>query len=127
MKLVAFSTDDGIVHPGALLEETNLVVDLSATGYADTLAVIAAGITTISPNSDVCLTHRFSDVTLHAPLSNPPRVFAIGLNYRDHAIESGMAIPTTPVVFFNSPPPSSALASPSSFPKTPPSPTTKPS
>ncbi|MGA3047042.1 MAG: fumarylacetoacetate hydrolase family protein [Terracidiphilus sp.] len=103
MKLVAFSTDDGIVHPGALLEETNLVVDLSATGYADTLAVIAAGITTISPNSDVCLTHRFSDVTLHAPLSNPPRVFAIGLNYRDHAIESGMAIPTTPVVFFKLP------------------------
>ena len=27
-------------------------------------------------------------------------MFAIGLNYRDHAIESGMAIPTTPVVFF---------------------------
>jgi 2-keto-4-pentenoate hydratase/2-oxohepta-3-ene-1,7-dioic acid hydratase in catechol pathway len=37
---------------------------------------------------------------LHSPISNPPRVFAIGLNYRDHAIESHMAIPTTPVVFF---------------------------
>ena len=40
---------------------------------------------------------------LHAPISNPPRVFAIGLNYRDHAKESGMAIPTTPVVFFKLP------------------------
>jgi 2-keto-4-pentenoate hydratase/2-oxohepta-3-ene-1,7-dioic acid hydratase in catechol pathway len=31
---------------------------------------------------------------------NPPRVFAIGLNYRDHAKESGMEIPKLPVVFF---------------------------
>jgi len=43
------------------------------------------------------------EVRLHAPLLDPPRVFAIGLNYRDHAIESGMAIPTTPVVFFKLP------------------------
>ncbi len=37
---------------------------------------------------------------MHAPLANPPRVFAIGLNYRDHAIESKMALPKVPVVFF---------------------------
>ena len=43
------------------------------------------------------------EVRLHAPLLDPPRVFAIGLNYRDHAAESGMAIPTTPVVFFKLP------------------------
>jgi 2-keto-4-pentenoate hydratase/2-oxohepta-3-ene-1,7-dioic acid hydratase in catechol pathway len=41
-----------------------------------------------------------SDVRLLAPLANPPRVFAIGLNYRDHAKESGMEVPKTPVVFF---------------------------
>ncbi|GAA4890116.1 fumarylacetoacetate hydrolase family protein [Actinomycetospora straminea] len=29
----------------------------------------------------------------------PPQVFAVGLNYRDHAAESGMALPTTPLVF----------------------------
>lgn len=29
----------------------------------------------------------------------PPQVFAVGLNYRDHASESGMAVPTEPVVF----------------------------
>ncbi|MGA9672197.1 MAG: fumarylacetoacetate hydrolase family protein [Terracidiphilus sp.] len=103
MKLVTFSTKDGIVRPGALHEETNLVVDLTATGCADSLAVIATGITTISPNSDVYLSYNLSEVTLRAPLPNPPRVFAIGLNYRDHAIESGMDIPTTPVVFFKLP------------------------
>ena len=37
---------------------------------------------------------------LHAPLPNPPRIFAIGLNYRDHAAESKMELPKFPVVFF---------------------------
>jgi 2-keto-4-pentenoate hydratase/2-oxohepta-3-ene-1,7-dioic acid hydratase in catechol pathway len=99
MKLVSFSLADGRIRPGSLLEEGNLVVDLSAAGYADTLAVIAAGIQT-PPHGNTFPAYRLSEVRLHAPLLNPPRIFAIGLNYRDHAIESGMALPTTPVVFF---------------------------
>ncbi|MGA2534547.1 MAG: fumarylacetoacetate hydrolase family protein [Terracidiphilus sp.] len=99
MKLVSFSLADGRIRPGSLLEDGNLVVDLSAAGYADTLAVIAAGITA-PDHGNTFPAYRLSEVRLHAPLLNPPRVFAIGLNYRDHAIESGMALPTTPVVFF---------------------------
>ncbi len=37
--------------------------------------------------------------TLTAPISDPGKLFCIGLNYRDHAIETGAAIPTEPVVF----------------------------
>ena len=37
---------------------------------------------------------------LHAPLLNPPRIFAIGLNYREHAIETHAPFPDFPVVFF---------------------------
>lgn len=33
------------------------------------------------------------------PVGNPEKVFCIGLNYRDHAIETGAEIPTEPVVF----------------------------
>jgi 2-keto-4-pentenoate hydratase/2-oxohepta-3-ene-1,7-dioic acid hydratase in catechol pathway len=98
MKLVSFSTADGKIRPGAVLEEANLVVDLSSAGYADTLAVIAAGLTKIDNLS--ATTHKLSSVRMHTPIANPPRLFAIGLNYRDHAIESGMALPTAPVVFF---------------------------
>lgn len=36
---------------------------------------------------------------LLAPIPLPPKVICIGLNYRDHAIESGAAIPNEPVVF----------------------------
>lgn len=99
MKLVSFSAADsaadGRIRPGALLQD-NSVVDLSAAGYADALSVVAAGVT-LPPAGPVL---PAGQVRLHAPLSNPPRVFAIGLNYRGHARESGMAIPTTPVVFF---------------------------
>jgi 2-keto-4-pentenoate hydratase/2-oxohepta-3-ene-1,7-dioic acid hydratase in catechol pathway len=102
MKLVSFSLADGRIRPGSLLEEGNLVVDLSAAGYADTLAVIAAGITAPDPGNTFPA-YPMSEVRLHAPLANPPRIFAIGLNYRDHAKESGMEIPTTPVVFFKLP------------------------
>lgn len=34
-----------------------------------------------------------------APVSNPDKVFCIGLNYRDHAIETNSPIPEQPVVF----------------------------
>ena len=38
------------------------------------------------------------------PVVNPQQVFAIGLNYRRHATESGLGVPTEPMVFtkFNS-------------------------
>jgi 2-keto-4-pentenoate hydratase/2-oxohepta-3-ene-1,7-dioic acid hydratase in catechol pathway len=33
------------------------------------------------------------------PIVTPSQVFAIGLNYRQHAAETGMDVPTTPMVF----------------------------
>jgi len=41
----------------------------------------------------------FADDTLGAPVPQPPQVFAIGLNYREHATESGLALPEKPYVF----------------------------
>ena len=94
MKLVSFSTADGAVRPGALLPN-NTVIDLGEN-YVNALGVITAGLSVAPDGPSLPL----DQVKLHAPLSNPPRVFAIGLNYRDHAKESGMALPTTPVIFF---------------------------
>jgi len=99
MKLVSFSAGDGKVRAGALIEKEQLVVDLSAAGYADALAVIAAGVTTVEKLKDYP-GYNLSGVRLHAPLENAPRVFAIGLNYKDHAAESKMDVPKFPVVFF---------------------------
>jgi 2,4-didehydro-3-deoxy-L-rhamnonate hydrolase len=37
---------------------------------------------------------------LGPPICRPSKIVCIGLNYRDHAAESGMAIPAEPVIFF---------------------------
>jgi 2-keto-4-pentenoate hydratase/2-oxohepta-3-ene-1,7-dioic acid hydratase in catechol pathway len=37
--------------------------------------------------------------SLQAPVPRPPQIFAIGLNYRAHAAESGLQLPDAPFVF----------------------------
>ena len=39
---------------------------------------------------------------LGAPLTRPSKIICIGLNFRDHAAESGMDLPKEPVLFFKS-------------------------
>ena len=48
-------------------------------------------------------------VRIGAPVANVGKVVAIGLNYRDHAIEAGMPIPAEPIVFMKA---TSALCGP---------------
>ncbi|MGV3723033.1 MAG: fumarylacetoacetate hydrolase family protein [Actinomycetota bacterium] len=43
--------------------------------------------------------YREDQIRRCAPIPRPGKIVCIGLNYRDHAIESGMAIPTEPVLF----------------------------
>jgi len=40
------------------------------------------------------------DTRLGSPIARPSKIICIGLNYRDHAEESGMTPPAEPVVFF---------------------------
>jgi 2-keto-4-pentenoate hydratase/2-oxohepta-3-ene-1,7-dioic acid hydratase in catechol pathway len=99
MKLVSFSESDGRIRPGVLLDKIDIVLDLGPEGHADVLAAISAGVRG-HEKGDSYWGYPLSQINIHAPLSNPPRIFCIGLNYRDHAIESGMEIPKFPVVFF---------------------------
>ena len=56
-------------------------------------------------NGNIFSTYSFSDETVNikkvkilSPV-NPPNIFAIGLNYRQHARETGHSLPERPVVF----------------------------
>jgi 2-keto-4-pentenoate hydratase/2-oxohepta-3-ene-1,7-dioic acid hydratase in catechol pathway len=42
---------------------------------------------------------RLTTPKLKAPVIDPQKIIGIGLNYRDHAIETGMEIPSEPIVF----------------------------
>jgi 2-keto-4-pentenoate hydratase/2-oxohepta-3-ene-1,7-dioic acid hydratase in catechol pathway len=47
-------------------------------------------------------THRIADVNFLAPCV-PTKIVAVGLNYRDHARELGMAVPEDPILFLKPP------------------------
>jgi 2-keto-4-pentenoate hydratase/2-oxohepta-3-ene-1,7-dioic acid hydratase in catechol pathway len=45
----------------------------------------------------------FGDVRIGAPIARPHQILCIGLNYSDHAAETGQAVPTEPILFTKSP------------------------
>ena len=45
------------------------------------------------------VSHAANAVRLHAPINDPGKFICIGLNYRDHAAETGAAVPKEPPVF----------------------------
>ena len=53
------------------------------------------------PDPDAIAAERWMDApdVLLPPVPMPEKVFCIGLNYRDHAIETNSPIPTEPIVF----------------------------
>ena len=46
---------------------------------------------------------RFAGERIGAPIARPHQILCIGLNYRDHAAETGQAVPTEPILFTKSP------------------------
>jgi 2,4-diketo-3-deoxy-L-fuconate hydrolase len=46
---------------------------------------------------------RFADERIGAPIARPHQILCIGLNYRDHAAETGQAVPDEPILFTKSP------------------------
>ena len=106
MKFLVYSQNGGTPQPGVLIG--GQVVSIAGAGFKDLLSVIQGGAAArAAVDAHLDRNHTgipLGDVRLHAPLPNPPKLFMVGLNYRDHAIESNMAIPTVPAVFskFNS-------------------------
>jgi 2-keto-4-pentenoate hydratase/2-oxohepta-3-ene-1,7-dioic acid hydratase in catechol pathway len=47
--------------------------------------------------------HAFGDQRIGAPIARPHQILCIGLNYSDHAAESGMPVPDEPILFTKSP------------------------
>lgn len=45
----------------------------------------------------------FTDERIGAPIARPHQILCIGLNYSDHAAETGQEVPTEPILFTKSP------------------------
>jgi 2-keto-4-pentenoate hydratase/2-oxohepta-3-ene-1,7-dioic acid hydratase in catechol pathway len=100
VRLVTYRDRDRSIKPGVLLGEE--IVDVS--GEVDSIkSLIEGGPDALARlrNSLQGKTHRIplAGVELLAPLQNPPRIFCLGLAYRDHAIETHQEIPKVPTIF----------------------------
>jgi 2-keto-4-pentenoate hydratase/2-oxohepta-3-ene-1,7-dioic acid hydratase in catechol pathway len=103
MKFVTFQRAGARPEAGVLLGDR--VVSLAGAGFADMLAVVAsepegrARIESFVPHPPADSTFPLSSVQLLAPIPRPPKLICVGLNYRDHAAESGQEIPKIPTIF----------------------------
>lgn len=96
MKLVTFSNTDSATPRTGLLVEGG-IIDLAAAGLPATMMeLLQAGETDMQRAAALAGSSALisaDTATLHAPLPNPGKVLAIGLNYADHVEESGMEKP----------------------------------
>ncbi len=95
----------GAEKPAALLDDDNFI-DLSdvvddfneaffAAGRLDEIAnVVAERWDTAQP---------IGDLRVGSPIARPHQILCIGLNYSDHAAETGQAVPSEPILFTKSP------------------------
>lgn len=115
MKLVVFrpssisSTPAPGYHIGALVDD-DTIADLTPAVLANGIApadllrcydletdfVTPAKTAVESGNLPI---FDLGDVDLASPIPRPGKLICIGLNYRNHAIESGMEIPKSPIIF----------------------------
>ena len=91
-----------------LLVGDDLVVDVSAqvgdfdaTFFgSDALAALRRDLAGLAPRARSLSS---SGLRVGAPVAKPEKIICIGLNYADHAAETGQAVPAEPVVFAKAP------------------------
>ena len=116
MRLVTMQGMNGESTAGVLIGIGDRAADLLAVGRAaglvdEELARCAAvrSYLELDPQTQEAVRTALSDyrgetrlleeVRLGPPIVDPQKIICLGLNYRDHALEAGMAIPDSPVVF----------------------------
>lgn len=111
MKLIRFG-EPGLEKPGVILPDGRRI---DASGFGsdyDELFFGGNGIERLAAwvkEKGASAPEVDAHVRLGPPVARPGKIICIGLNFRDHAAESDMALPEQPVIFFKA---TSALAGP---------------
>ena len=90
MKLVTYSVGTGMPEVGILEGD-----EIRPLGRETMIDFISHG-GSPDPGEGVV---SLGDARLHAPVPEPQKIICIGLNYEDHAEETGAPIPEKPIVF----------------------------
>jgi 2-keto-4-pentenoate hydratase/2-oxohepta-3-ene-1,7-dioic acid hydratase in catechol pathway len=107
MKLASIQVDGterlGIVLDAKVVPATSLGPEMPDT-MAELLAMGALGVERLSTAAASLARADAAGIPIEEaaylpPVSDPSKIIAIGLNYRDHATEAGLDAPTQPLVF----------------------------
>lgn len=97
----------GLERPGALVEDDSFVDLSDVVGDLDERFFASGAISTLS---DIVAdrvaagrTERLGVQRLGAPIARPHQILCIGLNFRDHAAETGQDVPSEPILFTKAP------------------------
>jgi 2,4-didehydro-3-deoxy-L-rhamnonate hydrolase len=94
VKLVTYSVKGGAPQVGHV--EDGRVVPLGSPGTGMKEYISRGRGADRAPGGESV---ALEEATLHAPVTDPQKVIGIGLNYEDHAAETGADIPEKPIVF----------------------------
>ncbi len=105
MRLVNFRRENRIEFG---VERDGFVRSLASAGYGSDAEFFVGGAKALEAARALAARSdaeqvRLEDVRLMAPVLRPGKILCVGLNYRDHAIESNMAIPEVPTIFLKLP------------------------
>jgi 2,4-didehydro-3-deoxy-L-rhamnonate hydrolase len=110
MKLIRYR-EEGKVKPGVIIEDRYYSTAAFGEDYNEQFFA-TGGLSRLEDFLKENMGHLpqvSSGVSLDSPFARPSKIVCIGLNYADHARETGAALPPEPVVFFKS---TTALAGP---------------
>ncbi len=103
MKLVTFTQSDS-TRIGIL--DNDAVVDLSVVAPSlptEMCAFLEAGRSALDTAKqaagNTAARLALADITIEAPILRPPKILAVGLNYKDHIAETGRDTPEFPMIF----------------------------
>ena len=103
MRLVTFELA-GQARPG-IISDADTVLDLSSVGFNSLLHFIESGADALAKaaafadQSPSQAKHPLQKIKLLAPIPRPRKLICVGLNYLDHAKETGSDIPRVPTIF----------------------------
>jgi 2-keto-4-pentenoate hydratase/2-oxohepta-3-ene-1,7-dioic acid hydratase in catechol pathway len=82
------------------VDVSDVVTDFDEAFFAAGWSGLAATVATRVADGDV---RRFAGERIGAPIARPHQILCIGLNYSDHAAETGQTPPDEPILFTKSP------------------------
>ena len=103
MKLIRYG-QAGQEKPGVIIDDIRYDVSPYITDYNENFFTNHGmeQLNALMAKKKDLLVKVADDVRLGSPVARPSKIVCVGLNYTDHAIEVGAAIPSEPVIFIKS-------------------------